>query len=283
MEEKPCTLASGIHALAKEARNELGSPPTPEELRAYLEDRLTAGEKERIQDYIALFPECAELLMDMKSFPDIATSSEEWRISDQEMREARRRIQKELAAGKESPASVKTFRIKRFFKSLFARPWTPAWGLATAFALLLTCGLNLMLSLRNQELREAVRELSKPQAGVSLHHLTPDDEATMRSDAGDERTILVSREVDRLVLLLNPRVLQPYPDYRVEISDAASPEAGVLWQQERLRRSPDYNFALSIPRAFLKPGSYQIRLYGQGDRAEEPIAEYRVRIVHGSS
>jgi hypothetical protein len=66
----------------------------------------------------------------------------------------------------------------------------------------------------------------------------------------------------------------PFDEYRLEIIDGGRS----LWRSSELRHSADDSFAILVPRSFLKPGSYQVVLYGESGSHEEKLATYSVSV-----
>src|SRR3954468_21816061 len=66
-------------------RNELGEPPSPEELLAYRDGRLDPEARQRIEDKIAIYPEAARALADLAAFPDVEAAPGTPELSDEEI------------------------------------------------------------------------------------------------------------------------------------------------------------------------------------------------------
>jgi hypothetical protein len=250
-------LRSAIRGMAAEARRGV-EHPAPEELLDYHSGDLAPAETQRNQEHLALCPVCARTLLDLDSFPDVEPVREEDRLTAAELTGQWRRFQdtaQRLAPSRERP-----------------RPASPA-VLALAAALLFAV---VGLSLWNVQLRNAVRDLSQPEAGVLVADLVPRGEAIERAEGGED-TVRVPPWADRVLLILNLADPATAREYRVEI---ATQDGREVWSRRGVHRSADGTFALQIPRRFLPPGRYRIRLSGLRDGAEEPVAEYGAQIVH---
>src|SRR5436309_13901561 len=66
-------------------RDELGGPPSPEELLAYRDGRLEPAERQRMEARIAVHPEAARALADLAAFPDVEPASGTPELSDEEI------------------------------------------------------------------------------------------------------------------------------------------------------------------------------------------------------
>ena len=119
------------------------------------------------------------------------------------------------------------------------------------------------------------REIAQPRVNVHLADLVP-PEAAREGGEGATQTVSVPAEASRLVLLLNLAAPRVFPEYEVEIVDAGG---RTVWRRRGLRRSPDGTFAVEMPRRFLPPGDYRLRLGGLGPGGPEPVVEYRFALA----
>ena len=253
-------LNAGIRGLAAEARRALASHPSPDELLDYHAGDLSAAERERIQDHLALCPECARAVLDLAAFPGVEPAREEDRLATAEVDAEWRRFQR--AAG--VPAMPR--------RAPAASSPRLAYALA-AVLLLAVVGLSLWIG----RLRSEVGALSGPKVNVLVADLAPREQAVERSAAGEE-TVRVPPWTDRLLVILDLAEAPADPEYRVEIAALGGRE---IWSRRGLRPSEDGNFTLEVPRRLLSPGRYVIRLYGLRGNAWTRAAEYGVRIEDG--
>jgi hypothetical protein len=91
---------------------------------------------------------------------------------------------------------------------------------------------------------------------------------------GNDSTV-VSTEGDDYRLAISIIGSAERNDFRLEIVDASEKQ---LWRSDILRRPPSDTFALVVPRAFLKPGRYEVVLHGVEGANHERLAVYPVRI-----
>lgn len=255
-------LRGAIQAEADAARRRLGTHPSPDELVAYQEGELAAENEECVQDHLALCRDCARVVLDLESFPDVEPVCEDDRVSGWQVAAEWRR----LAARDEIASSV---------KSSPRRPWSivfsPGFAYATAASILLAAlGLGSWVI----QLRGQIDDLSQPRVNVFLSDLVPQKTGLER---GPGDAIQVPAWADRVLLLLNLAEMRSFPGYLVEISDR---DGRALWQNREIQRSPDGNFTLGVPRRFLPAGKYGIALYGMEGEARTLLATYRMDIEY---
>jgi hypothetical protein len=154
-------LKTAIQALAEEERRVLLNHPMPDELVDYQADDVSAEERERIQEHLALCPPCAQAVLDVEAFPEV-------QLSDRKVAAAWARF-----GGRRRSAM-----------------WP--WSLAAAL-LLAVLGLTFELVLLR-------REAAAPRAGLQIVDLLPAGEDVQRS-GGEREAVQAPVWVDRLVLV----------------------------------------------------------------------------------
>jgi len=174
-------LRIAIQALAEEERSVLSEHPMPDELVDYQAGDVTAEERERIQEHLALCPACSQAVLDVAPLPEV-------RLSDRTVAAAWARFE-----GRRRPAV-----------------WP--WSLAAAL-LLAVLGLAFELSLMRWE-------VAAPRAGLQIVDLLPVGEDVQRS-GGDASAVVQAPEwVDHLVLVLNLTHDPVLPVYAFRITAA---------------------------------------------------------------
>lgn len=242
-------IRSSLRGLADRQRESLDGHPGPEILLAYHEGELDPGEAERVQDHLALCPDCTRVILEMAELAGVEPSLE-GQLSGEEMARLWPTVQSRLSA---------------------ERPAAPRWPLALAAALLLAV---VGLSVWALSLREANRRLSQPRVNVTLQDLVPLAEERLREGAGTETPRL--RQGGSAVLVLNLADLRPFSRYRIDI---VGPDGRVLWSSEEPARSSRGNFTVELQPGFLPAGRYRVHLLGLEDGREELLAEYRLEIA----
>jgi hypothetical protein len=142
-----------------------------------------------------------------------------------------------------------------------------AW--AAALAAVVLGGLSLRLW---SEVRRLSQELGSPRV-LERHVLLPDGVRGARQPA-----IVLPAAPD--VLVLAPSLLdQPdYPAYRLDLSQAAGGTTRTIWSAPGLERRSDDTVEIWVPRAFLRSGPHQLRIYGRGADGDKLLATYTVEI-----
>lgn len=268
-------LNAALRSLADESRQELSEHPSPEVLTAYHEGRLPAGDAERLQDHLALCHDCAELLLDLVAFLDPEPATGPSNLSDEEVGEAWQSMRSRL--GGERPAEPPPLTVPTAPTLLRLPPPVPApapaprpRGTAWTWALVASWLAVLGLGLWAAELRREVAGLSQPVVNAPLVELRED---TTRGEPEKTQVLPATGGF----LLLSAAGLPVHAGYEAEILEG---EAGrVLWTGRGLKRDPaGENFSLYLPRGFLPPGSYRVRLYGVEAGKRQPLAEFPLQI-----
>jgi len=121
----------------------------------------------------------------------------------------------------------------------------------------------------DSEARRLSHELSVPHVASSEQLLLPDGRR------GRETATTLSTEGDSYLLVATLINEARYSRYRLEIADG---NARSIWSQAGLVPRDNDTFAIIVPRSFLPPGGYQVVLYGSGNKGEEQVATFSVRV-----
>lgn len=225
-------------------RREPGEPPTTEELLAHGRGELSGVDAQRVQVWLEANPDMARALT--QPFPeDDAKPGDPDYLAEEEVSRRWAALQKEIR-----PAG----RLVRF----------PVWtALAAAFAVLFA-GLYAY----------EVRQSRLPSLFPLGQELEPADRA--RGTSGGAQPIDVTqRENDFLLKLTDP---ERYSFYRIEIWPAAGDPDDPLWTSEPTQPRNE-RLEMTIPRKFLRPGFYRIKVLGLDERPAPELADqYLVRV-----
>ena len=236
--------------MTAEERRMLGEPPTAEEMLAYSRGELAAENAARVRVWLVTNPDLARALM--QPFPDDhAQPGDRDFLSQDEL--SRHWVSLQQRIRESSPGS----RLLRF-----PAPWT---ALAAAIALVFA-GLYWQAE---SKARRLDRELREPQA-LESQLLLPDGRR------GVEQATLLTATGDRLVLDLALFDASRFETYRVEMSDGtagASP-----WRSTATRAADEETLSINVSRAFLKPGKYQLVVYGIAGGREQKLDSYTLRV-----
>jgi hypothetical protein len=127
-------------------------------------------------------------------------------------------------------------------------------------------------------LRGTVAELQRPRLNLYIADLEPGPGDLVRSEAPPS-TLTVPPDADHVLLLLDLSDLRAFADYELEIAGAGG---APVWSTRGLRRTPDGNFTVALPRAFLPAGRYHLTVSGmdsprQGE-TRTPLVSYNFEI-----
>lgn len=274
MDEKP-PLEPSLRALADKDRRKLDDHPTPEELVAYRAGELTREDEERIQDHLALCPDCTQMLLDLEHFEQARPSEEGARLSDADVEAAWRRLRPRLEEREALPAKMAPVppvtpprQSRRSERETPRRQPRAAWSLAAAL-FLCTVGLAFWgMGLQ--------RQLTEPEINLPLVELQPVEEGTRGGSApADEGPIPAGHR--SFVAILHPLDPGNYPDYEIEIVPAGGGGEAV-WKKRGLERK-DEGMIAQIPLGPLSAGTYRIRLFGLDGNRRAPLGEFEFEIA----
>lgn len=250
-----------LEAIVAAKREQLGEPPTPEELLAYLDGELDDAARQSVEARIAVYPDAARALADLASFPDVEPAPGTVEPTDEEIAATWQDLRQRL--GNSRPASLPPKPIEAVRRR---RP--PVWRLAAAALVLLAAGWTGGFLVG--------RSASAPTEGavnVTIAELAPLEDAIRSSPAAVE----LPAGSEELVLVLGLPDEGRFTDYRADVVDAAGSR---LWSRQGLRPTPLGTFHLAFRRGALSPGTYQIHLYGQEERGRGTLlATYGLRLL----
>ncbi len=291
--ERDERLQERIEGMQAEARQRLGAPPTPEEILAYLEHRLAAAKRLRVEEGVAAFPEAARLLRDLARFPDVRPDPgvalpSQSRVDArwQAFRERRRgaRLDPQSSSGGTEPlgGAAATGGLKPGKPSgvQTAAPLpgaTPDPVLAAdsrshhtralrwlrlAALITVTAGLGLLVGL-----------LVAPEGGrinLALASLTPVGDSASR---GEATVVRLPESAEGVLLSLGYAAAAPHPEYTLAIRDE---RGDAVWQRRGLRPATGGSFLVVLPAGILEPGRYELELSVPGETV--PAAAYALRL-----
>lgn len=269
-----------LKAIMAAKRDELGGPPTPEELLAYRDGSLEPAARRSVEERLAVYPEAAHALAALAAFPDLEADPEVPEPSKEEMDDRWRAFRQRLETLPEvgprppapSPEHASPGRGGAEIRAWEARePPAPArtrhlpvLPMAAAAILALAVGFFAGRASRPASSGSAVN--------VTVAELTPLEEGGTRS--ASEVEITDTSEGVLLVLGLSDE--RAFPDYRAEILRS---EGDPVWARDGLGPSGLGTFQLSFDREVLPPGMYQVRLFGREGERETLLATYELRLV----
>ncbi len=273
---------SARQAIMAAKRDELGGPPTPEELLAYRDGLLDPAVRQSVEERLAIYPEAARALAALAAFPDLEAEPETPEPSKEEMdvrwRAFRQRLETLPKADPRPPApSPERASPGRGGTEIRARERReplreqlpagrfrrPALPFAAAALLALAVGFF-------------AGRASRPPAPAGALNVTV---AELEAPDGGTRSVSqveVPDVSEELLLVLGAPAGRTFPDYGAEILRS---EGAPLWSRQGLRPTELGTFHLSFLRDFLPPGSYEVRLFGREGGSETLLATYELRLV----
>lgn len=232
-----------------------GEHPDPEVLLEYHLHTFPPEDEEVIADHLARCAECAQLVLDYDRLGTPLLPAEQ-APSRAELEQAWRRFGERRSLGKGSSGRLAQ-----------ASPW------ALAASLLLSVGLFFWGNAAHQRLKESDR----PEARVAHAYLDPQGQKAERAGEAPERIVL-RPEIEQLSLSLGLASIPTADRYRMELR---SGDGRLLWSDPKVPREESGLFGVVLPRRFLEPGQYTIRILegAASGPAGQLVAEYRFEAV----
>ncbi len=267
-------FAKALKAIMAAKREELGEPPTPEELLAYRDGRLDPGGRERMEARIAVHPDAARALADLAAFPAVEPAPGTPELTDEDLDVRWQAFRQRVAAlppapHPPAPLSHRTPTDReRGGKTEGRRRRLFAPRLAAAAVLALAAGwAGGFLTGR------ASHDRPGSAVNIDIVELTPEKEGGDRSPAA-----AVEMPAEELVLILGAPEEGGFANYEARIVDA---QGSPVWSRTGLHPTPLGTFHLSFQRGALQPGTYGILLFGQEGKRRKPVATYELRLQEG--
>lgn len=281
-------FVTALKAIMAATREELGEPPTPEELLAWRDDRLEPAARQRVEAKIAVHPDAARALADLAAFPDVVAAPGTPELDDEEIGARWLAFRERLPAapardltprafpgppGEGSGGSAELRRLQTPHPGPAPPLTSPgprrpgALRLAAAAVLALAAGAAGFLAGR------ATRDLPGSAVNVEIAQLPPVDEGGARSAAVE---VELPGDAEELVLVLGAPDGEGFPDYQAEVVDE---QGARVWARQGLRPTPFGTFNLAFRRGALGPGRYRLHLTGRDGGSTTPVATYELRLV----
>jgi hypothetical protein len=231
--------------LREDARRRLGPPPPVEDVEALLRGDLQGPEAERLREVLAYYPELVRAMT--APFPESAEGvlTEEERAADVES--LRRRLDLTTKPPIAFPART-----------------APSWQMPLA------AGIVIALAISGFVLMKRASDQPRPMSTKVLI----DDRTRGGGAVVDVVTLDTSTDY-----VLKPlyRPTRTDREYRLELIniDAKTPET--IWRRDNVERRADGSYPINVETKDLRPGRYELVLYGVGDEVRE-LARYALRI-----
>lgn len=264
-EQKP-PLAAALRHLAERERRSLTEHPTAPELASYHAGELPPEAEARLREHLALCRNCTDLLLDLAGFADLKPPQGVPELTDEEVEQdwqALRERMREEPAEEKRPAEVVPIRPVGPPKRERDYPlWMP---IAASLLAVLGFAFGLYQNSRVAVLEKQLDEQRQPWSASWVPLL----DAKVRSAEEEEvRQVTSSKGA---VLSLYSEAEEIYPAYEAEIVGRAKVKLAPPDEVDRA-------VSLIIPPDYLKPGSYQILLYGMKDDRRVELGRYQIQV-----
>ncbi len=264
MSETRHTLREATRTVATAARRNLGAHASPAQLLAYHAGKLSGSEEARLQDHLALCPECTDAVLDLAAFPQIeprggAAGSMAERVPPWPA--IRDRLEESLE-----------HEAQRGPEPVAADRWVPGrlW-LAVAAGLVISLGLSYRVMVLEERLDLAIAA----RGDLPLYTLIAEEGS--HPTRGEERIEAGNGLFNLMLFVTDPGA---YPKYFLE-AIASDPPAEEVWTLRQLKPTREGLFlVVGLSARELPAGAFRLRLYGQGPSGPELLAEYPVLIEY---
>ncbi len=243
------SLSTALQELSAAVERGLRDHPAHGELLDFVAGDLSAAERERIEEHLAFCRKCAHTALDLTADPELQPAPRGELVTEKELAAEWERFRTAV-----SPAPP----VRR---AIAGSP--VAWALAASLLLAVTG-----LSWRMGGLMREVRRLSAPRSDVYVAELVPAGSGGPR-ERGEGDAIRPPAWASRVVLILDFAGPASNAEYAIELATVAGRP---IWRRQGLRPGPDGTFTLEVPREWLSPGNYRIRLIGRRGAAAQEVA-----------
>lgn len=257
-----------IRRLIQDRESAIDRHPSLADLLAYHDGRLPEERVEGLRDHVAICSACATTLLEFAQDP----------VSDRRRRrpEVQSRTREEDGvetpqdASENSEPSGHSHRAAldngQSVGQTFLR-WVGSGG--TPFLL----GFCLLLLIWSVLLELEVRRFSEPQVLDGMVELWSLSSSGTRGEARVESVSASGRNL----IILSLFEIEPHTKYRVQIRKAGQDDT--LWTSPEIHGGANVETVIfQVPRGFLSPGQYTIRLNGLDAGSETQVAEYRLHV-----
>ena len=259
MSEEKTSLTAALRHLAEQERRTPSEHATPGELTAYHEGSLPPPVEARVREHLAHCKLCSDLLLDLAGFADLAPPPGVPELTDAEVEEDWQALRARMGEGGEEQAPVKVVPFPPAARAEPKAPRrSPPW-FAIAASLLAVAGVSFGVYERGE-----LKKFQQEQVGAEFVNET----ITLTTGAvrGPEEERVMSSQRGGLLDLDAEKVFDRFE------ADFVSGETVVL--SLKSGKQP----RVYVRGGTLKPGEYQIRLFGILDGNREPAGEFPLRV-----
>jgi hypothetical protein len=233
--------------------------PSPEQLVAYHERRLSPEEAEGVQAHLVACADCTAQLLELADLLDGEGVPGAEEISRADLDAAWQRQRERLRPA----APVVSLSERR----ADAPPRRRSWATAASLALAASLAFVVVAQWRT------IERLKQPRANPPLVNLAPAD--SVQRGSWETPELRLPAGTERVWVILNPDEELDSSPYGVEVATAAG---DVVLRLRDLRVSEAGNFRLEIPRAILETGDYKVLLLREPVGRRQVVEEFDLKV-----
>lgn len=284
-------LRAAMRSIAASERERLGEPPTPEEILAYREGTLPERDRQVLEEKLAAFPEAAEALADLASFPDVTPKPGVTKPSAEDTERSWQSFQKRLEQA--APPRHSEPHQDELPDASEASRWSTD-GTPEAYV---SQGSVLALSRPVAAMAASALLVTGLVGGYLAGAGAGDSALTQRAALLAPRVELVPRSAQRaapevvhlpaeadalhITFDLGPTSAELAP-YQLQ---GFTEKGSVLWERGSLRPTRDGFLEVTLDRRYLRSGHTEIRVFSDSPVAADPpskpapVAEYDLMLT----
>ena len=256
-------LTEAVREVATAKRRQQPAHPSAEDLIAYQEQQLPGADAARVREHLVICPECAQLVLDLSTFPDVPLRDTAMALSPEEDEEDFEALLELLP--QERVAAIPLQDHKPSSKR------RPVLMMAASFIVGIL-GLSLWLG----GIRSPLQSAPDVRTGALLD-LYPIASNSRGIDRAEK--VEIPEDDSDLVLVLNTSDVGGFLAYQVEIRSAAK----LMLQVTDLKPGTQGTITLVVPRAALPADSYEVLLFGTLEGADKThIAVYQIEVTYNA-
>lgn len=236
--------------LIAKGRENVGPPPTFEQVEALSRGELPEAEAERVREVLSHYPDMLRILAE--PFP----ADGEGVLTDEQLAADLAKIRSQIRRTPPAATSPITFSQRRSAPRVMA--------LAAGFAIAFAIGSLAIW-----------RWTSEPRTIQTKVIFADGVRGGTRGGLSQAPAQLSTATDYKLQLVLSARGAQP--ESRVELFDVSGDEPKRLWTREHVRQQADGTYPIDLPAEDLEPGLYRLMLF-DASGTSEPLASYTLRL-----
>lgn len=276
-------------------KTESSGAPDERQLTAYATGELSGPEAEAVRDFLALDPEAARFVLDVRESLASRPLAGEVPLSAAEMAADWSALERRLgapetpgtslppseaaSASRPTPASDPVYSSPSHAWAVAASALLVALGLTTAWGLWLAREKG-RLEREKTRLEEGLEAQGGPWANSTYVFLPAVEDHVREGVAPEPPRRLAVGMAPSLVFLAIPRE-QEYREFEVDAEELGPATPSLRLRVVGLRFDDEQQLSFSVTQHSLPPGVYRLRLYGTEGTDRRQISAYEVQVVPG--